>query len=177
MKRREFLSGVIGSMLSWLVFPACARGREVAAVPEKPGSGIERLDKPQSEWRSILPEDRYAVLFEEATERAFSSPLNREKRAGTFICAACFLPLFSSDAKFESGTGWPSFFQPLPGALATKRDFRLVLPRTEYHCLRCGGHQGHVFNDGPPPTGQRWCNNGLALEFVPDGQALPPLRR
>ena len=107
------------------------------------------------------------VLFEERTEPAFSSPLDKEKRQGTYVCAACYLPLFSSKAKFDSGTGWPSFYEPIKGRLATKRDYWLVVPRTEYHCIRCGGHQGHVFNDGPPPTGQRWCNNGVALKFVP----------
>jgi peptide-methionine (R)-S-oxide reductase len=137
---------------------------------------IERLNKPHSEWREELPPERYEVLFKEATEPPRTSPLNQEKRAGTFVCAACHLPLFRSDTKYESGTGWPSFFQPIEGHLGTKRDFKLIWPRTEYHCVRCGGHQGHVFNDGPPPTGQRYCNNGLALEFVPDGEPLPPLR-
>lgn len=128
-------------------------------------------------WRSVLDADRYSVLFEEATERAGTSPLNHEKRAGTFCCAACHQPLFASTAKYESGTGWPSFFQPLDlGAIGTKRDFKLFMPRTEYHCSRCGGHQGHVFGDGPAPTGQRYCNNGLALIFVPEGEPLPPLR-
>jgi peptide-methionine (R)-S-oxide reductase len=134
-----------------------------------------KLEKAHAAWREVLPADRYAVLFEEATEHPGSSPLNHEKRAGTYVCAACSQPLFRSEAKFESGTGWPSFTQPLPDTVGTKRDLRLILPRTEYHCSRCGGHQGHVFRDGPAPTGQRWCNNGLALAFVPEGEPLPPL--
>jgi peptide-methionine (R)-S-oxide reductase len=125
------------------------------------------LEKPREEWRRELTPEQYAVLFEEGTERAFTSPLNDEKRPGTFVCAACGLPLFTSDTKFDSGTGWPSFFDPIPGHLETKRDFKLIWPRTEYHCARCGGHQGHVFNDGPAPTGQRFCNNGVALRFEP----------
>jgi len=133
----------------------------------------EKLEKPRAEWKKRLAADSYAVLFEEATERAHSSALNHEKRAGTFVCAACKLPLFEAKAKYESGTGWPSFFQPIPGSLATRRDFKLIWPRTEYHCARCGGHQGHVFDDGPEPTGQRYCNNGVALEFVPEGEPLP----
>ena len=128
-------------------------------------------------WKKLLPPDVYAVLFEEATERPGSHELNREKRKGTFVCAACGLPLFTSDTKYESGSGWPSFFRPIEGALATKRDWKLAMPRTEYHCARCGGHQGHVFDDGPQPTGQRYCNNGLALRFVPEGEELPPERK
>ena len=141
--------------------------------PEQP---VHRLDKPRDEWRQVLPPDQFGVLFKEATERPFSHPLNDEKREGTFLCAACALPLFRSEAKFESGTGWPSFTQAIPGHVGTRIDFKLILPRTEYHCARCGGHQGHVFNDGPQPTGQRWCNNGLALRFIPEGDPLPPLR-
>lgn len=135
----------------------------------------EPVEKPPTEWRQRLPEPAYRVLFEEGTERAGSSPLNREKRPGTFVCAACHLPLFSSEAKYESGTGWPSFYRPLEGAVETERDMKLGVPRTEYHCRRCGGHQGHVFEDGPEPTGRRYCNNGLALRFVPTGEPLPEL--
>ena len=137
---------------------------------------VSKLDKPHEEWKQLLSPQEYSVLFEEHTERAGTSPLNEEKREGTFVCAACHLPLFESDAKFESGTGWPSFFRPIPGHIETKRDFKLIWPRTEYHCARCGGHQGHVFNDGPEPTGQRFCNNGVALEFVPQGEELPEPR-
>jgi peptide-methionine (R)-S-oxide reductase len=141
------------------------------------GQSVGKLEKSKGEWRKLLPPDVYAVLFEERTERPFSSPLDKEKRQGTFVCAACNFPLFTSKAKFDSGTGWPSFFEAIKGQVDTKRDYWLVLPRTEYHCARCGGHQGHVFNDGPPPTGQRWCNNGVALTFVPDGEPLPELRK
>ncbi len=135
------------------------------------------VEKSRAEWRDSLPESSYSVLFEDGTERPWTSPLNEEKRSGTFVCAACHQPLFESSSKFDSGTGWPSFFQPIPGALATSRDDKLFLPRTEYHCARCGGHQGHVFDDGPEPTGQRYCNNGVSLKFVPDGEALPELVR
>jgi peptide-methionine (R)-S-oxide reductase len=138
---------------------------------------VETLDVPAAAWKPLLSPEAYAVLFEEATEPPGSSPLNDEKRPGTFLCAACFLPLFSSRTKFDSGTGWPSFFDVLPGHVGTRRDFRLIVPRTEYHCMRCGGHQGHVFRDGPRPTGLRYCNNGVALRFVPEGSELPALRR
>jgi peptide-methionine (R)-S-oxide reductase len=137
---------------------------------------VTPLDKPHSEWKTLLPSDSYRVLFEEATEPPGSSPLNKERRNGTYVCAACNLPLFASATKYESGTGWPSFYDHLPDALGTKRDYTMIWPRTEYHCARCGGHQGHVFKDGPNPTGRRYCNNGLALRFVPDGETLPGLR-
>jgi len=114
---------------------------------------LERLQKSHAEWRALLPPKAYEVLFEKDTERPFTSPLNDEKRNGTYVCAA-----------------------PIEGHMATKRDFKLIWPRTEYHCARCGGHHGHLFGDGPRPTGQRWCSNGLALRFVPEGEALPPLR-
>ena len=145
-------------------------------MTESHAEPTHKLTKSDDEWRKLLAPELYAVLFEEGTERAFTHVLNEEKREGTFLCAACGLPLFTSEAKFDSGTGWPSFTQPIEGNLEKKRDFKLILPRTEYHCRRCGGHQGHLFNDGPQPTGQRWCNNGLALQFIPEGEPLPKLR-
>ena len=137
---------------------------------------ISRLEKPLKVWRSLLSADQYAVLFKAATEPPGSSPLNQEKRAGLFVCAACHLPLFESSSKYESGTGWPSFFAAIADRVGTKTDFKMILPRTEYHCARCGGHQGHVFKDGPAPTGLRYCNNGVALRFVPEGERPPELR-
>jgi peptide-methionine (R)-S-oxide reductase len=144
-------------------------------TPTLKGS-VKPLKVSHEHWRSLLSKASYHVMFEEGTERAGTSSLNAEKRKGTFICAACYLPLFDSDAKFESGTGWPSFFRPIKGHLATKEDITLGMSRTEYHCARCGGHQGHVFDDGPEPTGLRYCNNGVALRFIPKGEALPALR-
>ena len=122
------------------------------------------------EWRRRLDPEQYRVLREHGTERAGTSPLNREKRPGTFLCAACNLPLFKTDQKFESGTGWPSFWQPLEDAVATTQDRSFFMTRTEVHCRRCGGHLGHVFEDGPPPTGLRYCMNGAAMTFKPESE-------
>jgi peptide-methionine (R)-S-oxide reductase len=173
MTRREFLLTTTAAAAVPLVASAC---EATSSMADSQAGGIQPLRKPKAEWKRLLPPEAYAVLFQEATERAGTSPLNQEKRPGTYLCAACYLPLFRSEDKFESGTGWPSFTRPIEGRMETKRDFRLIWPRTEYHCVRCGGHQGHVFDDGPPPTGQRWCNNGVALRFVPHGEALPELR-
>ncbi len=129
---------------------------------------IGKVRKTDADWQRQLTPEQYYVLREDGTERPFSSPLNEEKHRGTFVCAACGLPLFPAQYKFDSGTGWPSFYDVLPGHVETKADLKLGMTRTEYHCTRCGGHQGHVFNDGPPPTGLRYCNNGLSLKFVPD---------
>ncbi|MBU1282066.1 MAG: peptide-methionine (R)-S-oxide reductase MsrB [Gammaproteobacteria bacterium] len=169
MKRRTLLQG-----LALLPTLPLLGGYASSSLAE--AVAITPLEKPHEQWRGLVSDEAYAVLFDEDTERAGSSPLNREKRDGTYICAACYLPLFESAHKYESGTGWPSFTQPIDGHMGTKRDFKLILPRTEYHCARCGGHQGHVFNDGPKPRGERWCNNGLALRFIPQGETLPELR-
>jgi len=179
MVRRRFLYLLAASLpVPWLV--ACLRGSTGSAADdrsERPTpSPIAPLEKTPAAWRELLTPAQYAVLFEEDTERPWSSALNDEKRTGAFLCAACFLPLFVSATKFDSGTGWPSFYKPIEGRIGTKTDYKLIWPRTEYHCIRCGGHQGHVFDDGPPPTGQRWCNNGVALRFVPEGEPLPELR-
>ncbi len=171
MHRRHFL-GIAGISL---VTPATIWGRSMTTANEN-AENIDKLELSKDQWREILEPARYRVLREEGTERAFTSPLNDEKREGKFICAGCNLPLFESATKFDSGTGWPSFYQPIEDSLGTSRDFKLIYPRTEYHCVRCEGHQGHVFKDGPKPTGLRYCNNGVALLFVPKGEALPALR-
>jgi peptide-methionine (R)-S-oxide reductase len=149
----------LGLILVWLVSPApSAADQSEAAFP---------IRKAEEEWRRQLTPQQYQVLRRHATERPFSSPLNDEKRRGTFVCAACGNPLFASSTKFDSGTGWPSFWQPLPNAVGTSVDRSLLMVRTEVHCAQCGGHLGHVFNDGPKPTGLRYCINGVALQFKP----------
>ncbi len=168
MNRRSLLK-LLG-LAPMLGLISCAEAKDPAPAAALPS----RLSP--AEWKKILPAESYRVLFEEATERAGTSPLNQEKRAGLFACAACYNPLFDSDKKYESGTGWPSFWQPREGAVGTKNDHTLFMQRTEYHCAHCGGHQGHVFDDGPAPTGLRYCNNGVALRFIPKGEALPALR-
>lgn len=129
--------------------------------------GPFEINRTPEEWRAILTPEQYAVLREQATERPFTSPLNHEKRKGVFACAGCDLPLFSSETKFDSGTGWPSFYAPIEGAVERSQDWSFGLLREEVHCRRCGGHLGHVFDDGPKPTGLRYCINGLALKFIP----------
>jgi peptide-methionine (R)-S-oxide reductase len=183
MTRRGLLSGLLAAG-AW----SALAGRGAAAQPAKDMKAIAEMQKnwrlllagdfkapqpgealslPDAEWRKRLAPLAYDVLRKEGTERAGTSHLNGEKREGVFVCAGCDLPLFTSAMKYESGTGWPSFFTTIPGVFNTKTDYKLFLPRTEYSCKRCGGHHGHVFDDGPPPTGQRWCNNGVALRFVP----------
>jgi peptide-methionine (R)-S-oxide reductase len=133
----------------------------------KVATDMSPVVKTDEQWRQTLDADAYAVLRHEGTERPFSSHLNGEHRPGVFVCAGCALPLFTSEMKFDSGTGWPSYFTTIPGVFATSNDTKLILPRTEYHCAKCGGHHGHVFDDGPAPTGLRYCNNGVALRFIP----------
>jgi len=182
MNRRQLLASAgLALPMIWLGGcnqPAGAR-QNAAAASATIGDPVnfEPLELSEEEWRDILSREAYRVLRDEGTEPAGSSPLDAIYDSGTYVCAGCNLALFSSEHKFDSGTGWPSFWRPIHQShIATKRDFKLIWPRTEYHCARCGGHQGHVFDDGPQPTGQRWCNNGVALEFIPDNEGLPALR-
>lgn len=157
MLRREVLTALAGLGLTTLL--------PVRAMASH--GSIEKIELNEGQWRERLSEGEYRILRKEGTEPAGSSDLLNEKRSGTYVCAGCGLALFHSETKFDSGTGWPSFYDAIDGHVETKWDFKMLLPRTEYHCARCGGHQGHVFEDGPEPTGLRYCNNGLALDFEP----------
>jgi peptide-methionine (R)-S-oxide reductase len=160
MQRRTFLlggAGVIGAAALAQVLPGAREGRAGAEAFE--------VVRTEEEWKRLLAPAQFRVLRQHGTERPFTSPLNGEHRAGVFRCAACDLDLFRSDTKFDSGTGWPSFYAPIADAVRTSNDFSLIVPRQEVHCRRCGGHLGHVFDDGPPPTGKRYCMNGVALKF------------
>ncbi len=165
MKRRTFLQAALASAVV-LSLPRLLDA-QTQGTKHMIETTITRITKSDSEWRNSLTPQQYDVLRNEGTERSFSSSLNKQYDKGQYICAGCSLPLFDSATKFDSGTGWPSFYQPIEGHTEIKRDFKMILPRSEYHCIRCGGHHGHVFNDGPEPTGQRWCNNGVALQFIP----------
>jgi peptide-methionine (R)-S-oxide reductase len=158
LARRSLLTGA--AALSALALSARAFAADALAA-----SPFRRLT--DADWKRRLPPASYDVLRHEGTERPFTSPLNNEHRPGTFVCLGCELPLFKSTWKYDSGTGWPSFYTAIDGALLKKSDFAIGIPRTEYHCARCLGHQGHVFDDGPRPTGLRYCNNGVALKFTP----------
>ncbi|TAH35622.1 MAG: peptide-methionine (R)-S-oxide reductase [Alphaproteobacteria bacterium] len=163
MNRRKFLTFSAGMLSLPLFF---INGRNAMADPAQ--TGVEKINLDDREWKKRLSDQQYNVLRREGTEPPFTSPLNDEKHTGMFVCAGCNLELFPSQFKFNSGTGWPSFYDVIPGHVETRTDYKLLYPRTEYHCARCGGHHGHVFSDGPEPTGLRYCNNGAALKFIPE---------
>ena len=163
MNRRYFLYTLGGLAASPVLFMR-ASASDAQPTMESP----EKIVRSEEEWQRLLTDAQFDVLRKEGTERPWTSPLNDEKRSGVYVCAGCEQPLFTSAQKYDSGTGWPSFFDVIDGAVGTKRDYKLFLPRTEYHCSRCGGHQGHVFKDGPAPTNLRYCNNGVALKFIPE---------
>jgi peptide-methionine (R)-S-oxide reductase len=165
MNRRTILLATAGAVVAFVALRW--------STPNDAVAGPFEIEKSDDEWRRILTPAQYDILRRHGTERAGSSPLDKEKRKGVFACAGCDLPLFSSDTKFESGTGWPSFYQPLPNAVGTSTDKSFFMTRTEVHCRRCGGHLGHVFEDGPPPTGLRYCMNGLALKFLAGATSGP----
>ena len=163
--RRQFLT-IAGVAVALVPVVAWLETSDIVQ-PNSPADLHFPIEKPDEEWRAALTPEAYRVLRGHATERPFTSPLNHEKRTGTFVCAGCGARLFASATKYDSGTGWPSFWQPLPDAVGTSVDRNLFMIRTEVHCARCGGHLGHVFPDGPRPTGQRYCMNGVALQFQP----------
>ena len=161
MNRRQFLKSSAGT-LAFMAIP----GFISTTLANQEVIKVVKLS--EKEWKEKLKPEEFKVLRKAGTERPFTSPLNDEKRKGTFVCKGCDLPLFKSETKFKSGTGWPSFYDVIKDHVDTKTDFVLLFPRKEYHCARCGGHQGHIFKDGPKPTGLRYCNNGVALKFIPE---------
>ena len=158
MKRSRALAGVAAAAV------ALAGGKWLRAAAAQTQYEVVHTE---AEWRKLLTPEQFYVLRQHGTEYAFSSPLDKERRPGTYLCAGCRLPLYDSSTKYDSGTGWPSFFRPLPNAIATSQDYSLVIAQTEVHCRRCGGHLGHVYDDGPKPTGLRYCMDGVALIFIP----------